>query len=98
MSSEVGRLVDGWVALEEPLLRLRPGDPTRIGGYSVLGVRPAPLPYQTREPRPPFTRNNARKRFGAPHPTRLYAPAAAIDLYIVATLHRLIEGMPAPRQ
>jgi predicted ATPase len=44
VSPEVGRLVDGWVALEARPLRLRPGDPTRMGGYTVVGVRPARLP------------------------------------------------------
>jgi DNA-binding NtrC family response regulator/predicted ATPase len=41
VSPEVGRLVDGWVALEARPLQLRSGDPTRVGGYTVLGVRPA---------------------------------------------------------
>jgi len=40
VSPEVGRLVDGWVALEARPLHLRPGDPARMGGYSVMGVRP----------------------------------------------------------
>jgi DNA-binding NtrC family response regulator/tetratricopeptide (TPR) repeat protein len=40
VSPEVGRLVDGWVALEARQLRLRPGDPTRLGGYAVMGVSP----------------------------------------------------------
>ncbi len=39
VSPEVGRLVDGWVALEERPLHLRPGDPARLGGYAVMGVR-----------------------------------------------------------
>ena len=40
VSPEVGRLVDGWVALEERPLRLRAGDPARVGGYAVVGVSP----------------------------------------------------------
>ena len=42
VSPEVGRLVDGWVALEARPLHLRPGDPARVGGYAVMGVRPPP--------------------------------------------------------
>jgi hypothetical protein len=41
VSLEVGRLVDGWVAPEARALHLRPGDPARVGGYTVMGVRPA---------------------------------------------------------
>jgi DNA-binding NtrC family response regulator/predicted ATPase len=41
VSPEVGRLVDGWVALEARPLHLRPGDPARVGGYTVMGIRPA---------------------------------------------------------
>src|SRR6266850_5868624 len=48
-------------------------------------------PHQTREPRPPLPRDYALKRFGAPHPTRLYPPVATIDLFIVAKRDRLLE-------
>jgi predicted ATPase len=44
VSPEVGRRVDGWVALDARPLRLRTGDPTRVGGYTVIGVRPARRP------------------------------------------------------
>jgi hypothetical protein len=37
---EVGRLVDGWVALEERPLQGRAGDPTHLDGYAVIGVSP----------------------------------------------------------
>ena len=40
ISPEVGRLVDGWVALEERPLHLRADDATRVGGYAVVGVSP----------------------------------------------------------
>ncbi len=40
VSPEGGRLVDGWVALEERPLQLRAGDPTRTRGYVVVGVSP----------------------------------------------------------
>ncbi|MGH8066878.1 MAG: sigma 54-interacting transcriptional regulator, partial [Candidatus Entotheonellia bacterium] len=40
ITPEVGRLVDGWVALEARQLWLSTGDPTRVGGYAVVGVSP----------------------------------------------------------
>jgi DNA-binding NtrC family response regulator/tetratricopeptide (TPR) repeat protein len=40
ITPEVGRLVDGWVALEARPLWLRAGDPARVGGYAVVGVSP----------------------------------------------------------
>jgi hypothetical protein len=40
ITPEVGRLVDGWVALEERPLQLRLGDPSRVDGYAVVGVSP----------------------------------------------------------
>jgi DNA-binding NtrC family response regulator len=39
VSPEVGRLVEGWVALEARGDRLRTGDPAGIGSYAVMGVR-----------------------------------------------------------
>ena len=51
VSPEVGRLVDGWVALEARPLHLRPGDPARMGGYTVMGVRPG-RPRSTADHRP----------------------------------------------
>jgi DNA-binding NtrC family response regulator/predicted ATPase len=51
VSPEVGRLLDGWVALEARPLHLRPGDPARVGGYTVLGVRPG-RPRSTPDHRP----------------------------------------------
>ena len=38
VSPEVGRLVDGWVALQAR--QLRAGDPARTGAYTVVGVSP----------------------------------------------------------
>jgi DNA-binding NtrC family response regulator/tetratricopeptide (TPR) repeat protein len=40
ITPEVGRLVDGWVALEGRQLWLSTGDPSRVGGYAVVGVSP----------------------------------------------------------
>ena len=40
VSPEVGRMVNGWVALEERLLPLRDSDPTHLHGYVVVGVSP----------------------------------------------------------
>jgi len=40
ITSEVGRLVDGWVALEERPVPLSAGQSTRIDGYAVIGVSP----------------------------------------------------------
>ena len=40
ITPEVGRLVDGWVALEERPLRLRAGDSTRVGGLCRRGGEP----------------------------------------------------------
>jgi AAA ATPase domain len=40
ITPEVGRLVDGWVALEERPVPLHSGQSTRIDGYAVIGVSP----------------------------------------------------------
>ena len=40
ITPEVGRLVDGWVALEARQLWVATGDPMRVGGYAVIGVSP----------------------------------------------------------
>jgi hypothetical protein len=40
LSPEVGRLVDGWVALEARSLRLHAGGSARVGAYAVVGVGP----------------------------------------------------------
>jgi DNA-binding NtrC family response regulator/tetratricopeptide (TPR) repeat protein len=40
ITPEVGRLVDGWVALEERPLQLAATDSARVGGYAVVGVSP----------------------------------------------------------
>jgi tetratricopeptide (TPR) repeat protein len=40
VSPEVGRLVDGWVALEERPLQLGATESARVGGYAVVGVNP----------------------------------------------------------
>jgi hypothetical protein len=40
ITPEVGRLVDGWVALEERPLPLHADKPMRVGGYAVVGVNP----------------------------------------------------------
>jgi predicted ATPase len=40
VSPEVGRLVAGWVALEERPVPLHSGQSTRIDGYAVIGVSP----------------------------------------------------------
>ena len=55
--------------------------------------------HQTGESRPALTRDHARKRFGAPHPTRLDPPVAAIDLVSAPLRDRLIArvGAPEPR-
>jgi DNA-binding NtrC family response regulator/tetratricopeptide (TPR) repeat protein len=55
ITPEVGRLVDGWVALEGRPLHLHPGDSTRVDGYAVIGVNPgreawAGRPHRTRSP------------------------------------------------
>src|SRR5439155_1304875 len=44
VSPEVGRLVEGWVALETRALQLRSGSSTRVGGYAVVGVHPGRAP------------------------------------------------------
>ena len=49
VSPEVGRMVDGWVALEAQPLRLRAGDSARVGGYAVLGVSPGRGPRAGRQ-------------------------------------------------
>jgi tetratricopeptide (TPR) repeat protein len=40
ITSGVGRLVDGWMALEERPLQLRAGESTHAHGYAVIGVSP----------------------------------------------------------
>jgi DNA-binding NtrC family response regulator len=40
ISPEVGRLVEGWVALEPRRLQLQGEDPVSLGGYAVVGARP----------------------------------------------------------
>jgi tetratricopeptide (TPR) repeat protein len=56
VSPEVGRLVDGWVTLEERPLPLRAVDSTRVGGYAVIGVSPGREAWgdRRRPPRSPF--------------------------------------------
>ncbi|MGH8067252.1 MAG: sigma 54-interacting transcriptional regulator [Candidatus Entotheonellia bacterium] len=56
VSPEVGRLVEGWVALEERPLQWRTGDPMRLGGYAVIGVSPGRVPWagRRRPTRSPF--------------------------------------------
>jgi transcriptional regulator with AAA-type ATPase domain/predicted ATPase len=44
ISPEVGRLVEGWVALEPRRLQLHARDPASLGGYAVVGARPGHLP------------------------------------------------------
>ena len=44
ISPEVGRLVEGWVALEPRRLQLQAGDPVSLGGYAVVGARPGHPP------------------------------------------------------
>jgi tetratricopeptide (TPR) repeat protein len=40
ITSDIGRLVDGWVALEARPLHLQAGDTTHTDGYSVIGISP----------------------------------------------------------
>jgi hypothetical protein len=48
ITSEVGRLVDGGVALEERPLQLGAAGSTRVGGYAVIGVSPGREPWAGR--------------------------------------------------
>jgi transcriptional regulator with AAA-type ATPase domain/tetratricopeptide (TPR) repeat protein len=40
ITSDIGRLVDGWVALEARPLHLQAGDATHADGYAVIGITP----------------------------------------------------------
>ncbi len=56
VSPDVGRLVEGWVALEARQLSIPRQDPTRAAGYAVVGVSSSRLPLgeQRRPLRSPF--------------------------------------------
>jgi len=56
VSPEVGRLVEGWVAMEARQLSIPRQDPTRAAGYAVVGVSSSRLPLaEQRKPiRSPF--------------------------------------------
>ena len=56
VSPDVGRLVEGWVALEARQLSIPRQDPTRVAGYAVVGVSSSRLPLgeQQRPLRSPF--------------------------------------------